>query len=265
MAAPSRRVYIFVTLFAFALVLLPFLFWYDTWFGRRLNDEQVDKYLHETNRPRRAQQALAQIGERMARGDAGARRWYPRVIELAGHTSPEMRNTAAWIMGQDPKHEPFHAALKKLISDSSPMVRRNAALALAAFGDAAGRAELRLMLRPHEVKAPRGGLVSHRLKPGDYVNPGTLVARVDNVEVRSELPGEVRPLPHPEGARVAAGEKIVELGADESHAWESLRALYLVGTREDLDDARRFVRSPEERLRRQAGLTIARIEGTKQD
>jgi len=258
---PSRRVYLLVSLVALALVLLPFLFWYDTWFGRRLDDGRLDQYLKEANRPRRAQQALAQIGERIGRGDAAARRWYPRVVELASHTSAEMRQTTAWIMGQDRRHEPFRAPLRRLLADSSPMVRRNAALSLAGFGDPAALAELRAMLAPSTIAAPGDGTVRYRLKVGEYVNPGTLVARVGESEMRSILPGEIRRLLRPQGSAVRVGEPLVELAADQTHIWEALRGLYLVGEREDLEPVRQIARGMgvSSRIRQQAALTARQI------
>ena len=57
-------------------------------------------------------------------------------------------------MGQDRNYAPFHEALLKLIHDPQPMVRRNAALSLAVFGDPAARPELVAMLRPFTVNAP---------------------------------------------------------------------------------------------------------------
>ena len=42
---PGRRAYLLITLFAFLLVLFPFLFWYATWFGRKLADREIDEYL----------------------------------------------------------------------------------------------------------------------------------------------------------------------------------------------------------------------------
>jgi len=258
----SRRAYLLVGLFALALVLLPLLFWYDTWFGRQLSDTKVEEYLNDTTKPRRMQQALARIGERVTRGDRAVTRWYPRIIALGSHESLELRNTAAWIMGQDPRHEPFRGALQKMLGDASPLVRRNAALALAAFQDASGRAELRAMLRPHEVKAPTSGVVKYRLKAGEYVNPGTLLGRVGETEVRVELPGEVRTLLAREGASVEASQPLAEIAADDGHAWEALRALYVVGGREDLEDIGRFARGGagrQEKLVEQARLAAQHI------
>jgi hypothetical protein len=111
------------------LVLFPFLFWYGTWFGRKLTDREITDYLNNAAaKPRKAQHALVQIGERLSRGDTRVRLWFPRVIESASSSNIELRQTSAWIMGQDNTFAPFHEELRKLLSDSSAMVRRNAAL-----------------------------------------------------------------------------------------------------------------------------------------
>ena len=60
------------------LVLVTFLFWYQTWFGRRLTDREISQYLSDTSVPHKTQHALTQLAERMARGDAAARQWYRR-------------------------------------------------------------------------------------------------------------------------------------------------------------------------------------------
>jgi hypothetical protein len=179
----------------------------------------------------------------------------------------EIRQTAAWIMGQDRAYPPFHAALLGLIHDPEPMVRRNAALSLAGFGDTAARGELVAMLRPYTVRAPVAGGVRYRLKPGDYVNPGTLLARVGETEVRSPVPGEVRTLERKEGGAAAPGDALAGLSADPGHVWEALRALYVVGRAEDLEDVRRFARpmaGMPQRVARQAALTEQAIQARGQ-
>jgi biotin carboxyl carrier protein len=260
---PSRRLYILVLLFLLAMVALPFWFWYDTWFGRHLSDSQIDQYLSDTQKPRHAQQALIQIGERMSRGDESARRWYPKVIELSSKPAPELRQTAAWIMGQDRHYEPFRPALRHLLADPEPLVRRNAALALAALRDPIARPELRAMLRPSTINSPAAGKLAYRLKPGDYVNPGTLVARVGEVEVRASLPGEVQNLLEKDGTEVREGEPLAEIAPDEQHAWEALRALFLVGNREDLEEVQHYARGVEgmsSKVQQQAVLTMQQIQ-----
>ena len=260
---PGKRTYLSITLLALLLVAFPFLFWYTTWFGRKLSDAEIDSYLADRTKPRHAQHALVQIGERLSRRDPGVSRWYPAVVNLAGSPRIELRQTAAWIMGQDHTYAPFHEALRKLLADPQPMVRRNAALALSNFGDGAARPELRAMLEPYTIVAPAAGTVRYRLKLGEYVNPGTLVAHVGETEVRSPLPGEVRELSRREGAAVAAGDPLVELSADKDHAWEALRALWSVGDREDLEEIQRYVRGVAgmpEKVQEQALLTVQAIQ-----
>ncbi len=259
---PGPRSYFLIALLALAMVLLPFLFWYSTWFGRTLSGAQFDEYLADSARPRHMQHALVQLGERLAHGQPAAR-WYPQVAALAANPNLEVRQTAAWVMGQDKAYAPFHAVLSRLLADPEPMVRRNAALSLAGLGDATARPELLAMLRPFTLRSPATGTVHWRLQPGDTVNPGTLVAYVAAREVRVPVPGEVQALELAEGASVGQGSALAELAPDPNHAWEALRALYLVGRREDLDDVRRFMRpmaAMPERVSRQAALTAKAIE-----
>jgi hypothetical protein len=261
---PSRRAYLLITGFALLLVLFPFLFWYGTWFGRRLTDAETTEYLNNAAaKPRKAQHALVQIGERLGGGDPRVREWYPKIVELVSNPSIELRQTAAWIMGQDHMYEPFHTALLKLLTDTAPMVRRNAALSLTNFGDAAGRAELVAMLHPYSITTPAAGKVRYRLKSGEYVNPGTLVGRVGETEIRSPLPGEVLTLSRRDGATVAAGDVLAELSPDKEHAWEALRALLRVGQKQDLEDVQRYARGVAgmpDRVRQQAALTVQEIQ-----
>jgi hypothetical protein len=262
---PGRKAYLLISLFALALVLFPFLFWYYTWFGRKLSDSEIDQYFADTSKPRHAQHALVQLGERLSRHQNVAR-WYPNVIQQAASPGLELRQTAAWIMGQDSHYAPFHDALLGLLHDSQPMVRRNAALGLAVFGDSAARPELTAMLRPFTIHAPTAGSLRYRLKLGDYVNPGTLIARIGGFEVRSPVPGEVRDLDSRDGSSVKSGDPLADLSADSGHVWEALRALYLVGQPPDLEDVQRYVRpvpGMPETVARQAALTAERIQSRR--
>jgi len=54
----------------------------NTWFGRKLSDQQLTEYLHDTKKPRHIQQALVQVGERVTRHDATAKQWYPDLARL---------------------------------------------------------------------------------------------------------------------------------------------------------------------------------------
>jgi hypothetical protein len=260
-ARPGKKSYFFVTALALLLVLLPFLFWYQTWFGRKLSDSQIDQYFADVSHPRHAQHALVQLGERLSRG-ADVSRWYPDVIRESASPNLDLRRTSAWIMGRDRRYPPFHAALLRLLHDPEPMVRRNAALGLAAFRDSAARPELDAMLAPFTVAAPAAGIVHYRLKPGEYVNPGTLVARIGESGVRAAVPGEARELDRPEGAAVHAGDPLLDLAPDRTHVWEALRGLFLVGEPADLAAIvpyTRPVKGMPEILARQAAETAAAI------
>ena len=259
---PGRKAYLLVAGFAVLLVLFPFLFWYLTWFGRKLTDAQLDEYFADTTKPRHAQHALVQLGERLSKNQNVAR-WYPAVLREASSPNRELRQTAAWIMGQDRAYQPFHDALLSLLHDPEPMVRRNAATALAAFGDPAARPELVAMLQPFTITAPASGSLRFRLKLGDFVNPGTLVAHIGETEVRAAAPGEVRALDQKEGAAVKSGDPLAELAPDKQHVWEALRALYLVGSAADLEAVERYTRpipGMPEVVARQAELTREAIQ-----
>ena len=97
--ARRRRATLILMVVAALFVLVPFLFCQQTWFGRPLTDEEVGKFLSDQEKPRHSQHALVQIGERIARGDASVRRWYPEVVRLARSPLAELRVTSAWVMG----------------------------------------------------------------------------------------------------------------------------------------------------------------------
>ncbi|HEX8422917.1 MAG TPA: HEAT repeat domain-containing protein, partial [Pyrinomonadaceae bacterium] len=159
-------------------IILPFLSWYGTTFWRELNDEEIEKYLGDTGKPRHVQHALEQIDKRIVAGDEGVKKWYPRVVGVAGNSLPDLRMTAAWVMGDDNKAEAFHSALKNLLADEEPAVRRMAALSLSRFNDGSGRAELVSMLRPFSVKARQAGTLLTVLPVNSSVTREAMLARV---------------------------------------------------------------------------------------
>src|SRR5213595_382354 len=110
----TQRVLFFVT--GWLIVLMPFLFWWNTWFGRRLSEKQMAEYLHDPKKPRHIQHALVQLGESMSQHDASVSRWYPEVLRLASHPVDEIRNTDAWVMGQDTSGPQFRETLLKLLN-----------------------------------------------------------------------------------------------------------------------------------------------------
>src|ERR1700674_1235929 len=144
---------------------------------------------------------------------ASAKIWYPEVIQFSDQGSDELRVTAAWVMGQDNQSPEFHSALLKQLTDANPMVRRNAALSLVRFADPSGHDIIAGMLAPYSIAAPRSGTLATRLKPGDVINPGTMVAHVavsgEAIEVRSDVPGAISQWLIPDGAPVQAGQPVL--------------------------------------------------------
>lgn len=265
---PRRRTSWPLIILAALFILAPFLTWYGTWFGRHLSDAQIEEYLADEKKPRRIQHALSQIEERMVRGDANVRRWYPQIIALAGNQVPEFRKTSAYLMGFDNKTEEFHNALIRLLGDEQPGVRRQAALSLVTFGDARGRPELRAMLEPFTIAASSDGVMGSVVSEGSSVREGTLMARINSdggeiKDVRSPLPGKVKSVAVLEGARVAAGNTLFVIAPDNQFIWEALRALYWVGEREDLPLVERYAGANEglpEQVKQQAALTAKAIQ-----
>jgi hypothetical protein len=240
-----NRLLFFLT--AWLIVLMPFLFWWNTWFGRQLSDIQLAEYLQDENHPRHIQHALVQIGERMSRHDASVTRWYPDAIRLASHPVEEVRNTDAWVMGQDTSGAGFHEALLRMLADPSLMVRGNAALSLVRFGDATGRPQIVELLQPAKVIAPATGQITDTSMIGASIHQGGVVAKLEvngnvsgnaeakhTTEMRSPITGRLRTLSAQVGQQVKQGDLIATIDPSTEQVWEALRALYLVGQPDDI-------------------------------
>ncbi len=279
MSARNRLLF-FVT--AWLIVLMPFLFWWNTWFGRQLPDTRITDYLKDEKHPRHIQHALVQIGERMGRHDAVVTRWYPELIRLAAHPVEEVRNTDAWVMGQDTSSVGFHETLLRMLQDSSEMVRGNAALSLVRFGDAAGRPQIVALLQPARILASASGRVLDTDKVGTVIHQGGLIAKLQvdrsavahendrsavahekdrsviarendrsgdaakndqqTIEIRSPISGRIRTLSVAAGATVTAGTEVAIVDPSDDQVWEALRALYLIGEPDDLPAIRPYER-----------------------
>ena len=100
----AQKVLFFVT--AWLICLMPFLFWWNTWFGRKLSDQQLTEYLHDTKKPRHIQQALVQVGERITRQDSTAKQWYPDLVRLAADPSKKSATPTpgSWARTQRSRH-----------------------------------------------------------------------------------------------------------------------------------------------------------------
>jgi biotin carboxyl carrier protein len=264
----KRRSNIWLIIVAALFIIVPFLTWYGTWFGRELSDEDITKYLADEKNPRHIQHALLQIEARIEKRDPTVRKFYPQVIALTKNPVAEIRKVAAWVMGQDPSADEFHRALLPLLSDSEPLVRRNAALQLVRFSDGAGRAELRAMLQPFEVKSLMAGTVTSILPPGTKIKAGGLLARIRDAsntvqEFRSPLDGAIASVLAKEGGAVTVGQPIATLSPDRSTVVDALRGLAYVGTRDDLSAIEPLAQgttTSDADIRQQAALAMKAIQ-----
>jgi hypothetical protein len=265
----TQKLLFFVT--AWLICLMPFLFWWNTWFGRKLSDQRLTEYLHDAKKPRHIQQALVQVGERITRQDVTAKQWYPDLVSLAADPVEEVRNTDAWVMGQDTSGGGFHETLLKMLSDPSQMVRGNAALSLVRFGDATGRPQILALLQPAHIASPDTGRVLDIDRPGTAIHQGGLIAKLEFgnkqiAEIRSPIPGRIRSVSGT-GSNIAAGAEIAVVDPANDQVWEALRALYLIGQPDDLaairlyerdlpdisNDVRRQAEETEQAIRKRSG------------
>jgi len=265
MSTRNRLLFFFT---AWLLVLMPFLFWWSTWFGRVLTPKEMNQYLHDDAHPRHIQHAIVQLGQRMNARDASAAQWYGDLVRLATNSHEEVRSTDAWVMGQDTAGAGFHEALLKMLGDPSIVVRGNAALSLVRFGDTSGRAQIASLLQPVSIASAAAGRVVDAASIGTSVHQGGLVAKVQGAdsqihELRSPVAGRVR-FVSGNGANVAAGAAVATVDPEEEQVWEALRALYLIGQPEDVAAIRPYERElPEisQRVRQQALDTEKAIQG----
>lgn len=266
----STRTRLLFYLTAWLIVLLPFLFWWNTWFGRQLPDKQVTEYLRDDQRPRHIQHALVQIGERVTRHDPTVTQWYPELVRLSTHPVEEVRNTDAWVMGQDITGAGFHEALLKMLQDGSPIVRGNAALSLVRFKDDSGREQILALLQPARIFAPSAGRVTDTARVGTAIHQDGIIAKLakapsvnspgaeSTTEIRSPISGRIHSISASTGAVVIAGAEIASVDPGDEQVWEALRGLYLIGRAEDLPAIRPYERESRDipdRVREQALLT----------
>jgi hypothetical protein len=248
----KKRWLILILVVMFLFVLMPYLFWQATWFGKPLNDKQMADAFADSAHPRNAQHALSQIADRMESPDPAVREtaklWYPQAIAAASSSESALRSTAAWVMGKDPSIAEFHGALQKLLIDSDPMVERNAALSLVRFGDVSGHNTIVSMLKPWTQTAPVEGKLSVRLTPGETVSVGTLIGRIETsdgskIEIRTKMPGTLDLWTVKDGTPVAANQPIAQLDPAADVVLNALAALYFVGHTDDIPAIAPYLRN----------------------
>ena len=93
-----NRLLFFVT--GWLIVLMPFLFWWNTWFGRQLSDKQLAEYLQDERSPATSSTRWCRSASAWRvmtrRHPLVSRRGAPRAYPVE-----EVRNTDAWVMGQE--------------------------------------------------------------------------------------------------------------------------------------------------------------------
>jgi HEAT repeat protein len=265
---PSRKYPWAILVVVVLFVVIPFISWYGTWFGRPLSDSKMTEFLHDQNKPRNVQHALAQLADRITAGDQSAKRFYPDVIAAAQNPQAEVRMTAGWVMGQDNTYQDFHSALLELLRDPSGGVRHNAALGLVRFGDSTARPELTAMLKSYPVHAETSGVVGLIVKEaGTAVAPNAPLARIrqadgEIIESRAPEAGRVESIAVSDGGTIEAGGELLTLSPSAEQVWEALRALYLVGQPEDIASVQRYLRpvsTMPDKIQKQAAFTLEAI------
>ncbi len=261
-----------------AALIVPAMFWRQSWFGGHLSDGEILRRLSQGENPRQLQHACEQISQRMQRDPQGARQFYDPLVSLADHPDEQIRCVVAWLMGEEGGgYQPFHQALLGLVNDQAPGVRYNAALALVRFDEQAARPVLCEMLVPYTVSAEwegpsSEGVVIESLARKDPVRPRTQIALVDTGQEEPEpvlapLAGRIGQLLVGVGRPVTKGQPLCVIEPEFQQIYQALRALTLIGEPEDeeyiqpyLDPDNSFSRAQRSRLQTQARLAIEAIQ-----
>src|SRR5438270_13031005 len=93
MARSKRPSNIWLLIVAGLFIVVPFLTWYLTWFGRGLSDDDIAKYLVDESNPRHMQHALLQVEERIEHDNGTATKFYPQIVAASRSSVPEVRKT----------------------------------------------------------------------------------------------------------------------------------------------------------------------------
>ncbi len=245
-----------------ACVIVPYLFWSGTWFGKALDTEQIIARLdaiqpsrttgsadREKAKLRQAQHAFEQISRRIvaaakqrasdATQDQELERIYDHVLPLAEHPAVLVRESVAWVMGEDEREARFTEPLRKLVADPNPGVRRNAALALARRMDQRALPVLRQMLRPFAVRAEVSGEVLAVIEGGRRLDLGNEIARIrtkdGGVRVqRAPLKGQIVAVSITKGARIEQGALLCKVKPTSVEVFYALHGIAALGDASDL-------------------------------
>src|SRR3954470_20713015 len=87
---PHRPSNVWLIIVAALFIIVPFLTWYLTWFGRGLSDQELATYLNDQNNPRHIQHALLQVEAKIEKGEPAAKQFYPQVIAASKSSVAEV-------------------------------------------------------------------------------------------------------------------------------------------------------------------------------
>src|SRR5436853_3666622 len=90
---PKRPSNVWLIIVAALFIVVPFLTWYLTWFGRGLSDQELTTYLNDQNNPRHMQHALLQVEAKIEKGEANAGQFYPQIVAASHSPVAEVRKT----------------------------------------------------------------------------------------------------------------------------------------------------------------------------
>ena len=128
------------------------------------------------------------------------------------------------------------------------------------------------MLQPAKVTAPQAGRVTDLAKIGESIRQNGTIAKLEvsgaTVEIRSPISGLVRSFGVAQGAQVQAETELAVMDPAPEQVWEALRALYLVGRKEDLPAVTAYQKNlpnMPDRVRDQAVLTEKAILGRERN
>src|SRR5438046_9447963 len=74
---------LWLIIIAALFIIVPFLTWYLTWFGRQLSDEDVATYLANEKNPRHLAHLLSQVAERIDHHDPQVEKFDPKLTGLS--------------------------------------------------------------------------------------------------------------------------------------------------------------------------------------
>ena len=238
------------------LILVPFLFWYGTWFGKVLSAAEIEERLNSARQAqieqaagkqkiRQAQHALEQLSRLIQAGE-DASSVYPVVIELSKHAEPVLRRSVVWLMGFARDNVSMREALVRALEDEDALVRCNAAMQLSLVDMDRARPVLHRALDPVQIKAEVAGRVIATIDVGLRLREGTNLLRVERDGVMSAIGapfnGTLTSFAVKAGDQVEVGSVLCTMSPSSAQVVEVFKALAVAGDERDTKVIERFTK-----------------------